>query len=159
MKVVIGNIIEMNKLNFINKRDILVIVTTLLFLEIPGIVFRLLMNKIKINPCTNKAYQRARKTTICRYCVMYFLSFVIFSFGLINTQWIILDNEKKGNSCNIVKDFCFTVFVDLVMYQFLLLVIKTFMYVIIIKWGENSLAGTLIACLATAMPFLFSLDG
>ena len=150
--------IALNQKKLITVVDINVAIISLIIVEIPYMILKLLLNKTKISSCTQNSIQRYRLSTICRYVMIYLIIISIIAFCSINTQWIILDSKNKGMLCKIWVDYIIAIIGDLLIFQIIILAVKTIVFVILIKCGEQSAVGTCLKCLVTTIPYLFSLE-
>ena len=90
--------------------------------------------------------------------MIYLIIISIIAFCIINTQWILLDSHNKGMLCKIWVDYIIAIIGDLLIFQIIILALKTIVFVILIKCGEQSAVGTCLKCLVTTIPYIFSLE-
>ena len=150
--------IALNQKKLITVVDINVAIISLIIVEIPYMILKLLLNKTKISSCTQNSIQRYKLSTICRYVMIYLIIISIIAFCIINTQWILLDSHNKGMLCKIWVDYIIAIIGDLLIFQIIILALKTIVFVILIKCGEQSAVGTCLKCLVTTIPYIFSLE-
>ena len=55
-------------------------------------------------------------------------------------------------------DFCIGIFGDIIIFQILILIFKSFIFVLMIKCGDTCVIGSVLKCFLTTIPFLFSLE-
>lgn len=153
-----GAVRKIDQMNLININDITVAIISILIVEIPYVFLKLLLNKTRISSCTRNSMLRYRVSTICRHVMIYLIIIGFISFCGINTEWILIDSENNGIKCRLIVDFCIGIFGDIIIFQILILVLKTFVFVLMIKCGNTCIIGSVLKCFVTTIPFLFSLE-
>lgn len=151
-------IAKIDQMNLININDITVAIISILIVEIPYVFLKLLLNKTRISSCTKNSMLRYRVSTICRHIMIYLIIVGFISFCGINTQWILIDSENNGLKCRLIVDFCIGIFGDIIIFQILILIFKSFIFVLMIKCGDTCVIGSVLKCFLTTIPFLFSLE-
>ena len=148
---------ELNKDMFTN-RDLAVAVVTVLLLEVPFMLFEFLLEKTKIPISLSSSINRIRINTIYRYIIVYTVFVVIVIFGTLNTTWISLDSLNNGAECKFIKDFFISIVFDCFVYQILILVIKSIIYLVVMR-EKNSCIRRVMLCIVSSLPWIFNLNG
>ena len=148
---------ELNKDMFTN-RDLAVAIVTVLLLELPFMLFEFLLEKTKIPITLTSSINRIRINTIYRYCIVYTVFVVIVILATLNTTWISLDSLNNGAECKFIKDFFISIVFDCFVYQILILVIKSIIYLVVMR-EKNSCIRRVMFCIVSSLPWIFNLNG
>ena len=148
---------ELNKDMFTN-RDLAVAIVTVLLLELPFMLFEFLLEKTKIPITLTSSINRIRINTIYRYIIVYTVLVVIVILATLNTTWISLDSLNNGAECKFIKDFFISIVFDCFVYQILILVIKSIIYLVVMR-EKNSCIRRVMFCIVSSLPWIFNLNG
>ena len=96
--------------------------------------------------------------TKLRYFCVYFVLFCIVAFATINTTWISLDSIDNGADCKFITDFFISIVFDCFVYQIVILVVKSIIYLVIMRGRMNCVRRVLL-CLVSSLPRIFNLNG
>jgi len=117
-------------------RGLAVSILTLIIVNVPTTLFKLVLSKKFLFKGEKKDNFKAQRTKFMFFHVfIYFLMFSAFSWSVINTTWIYLRNYSVGRDNDFLVYFFVALFVKMV-NLFILFFIKTVLFYFIVKSSE-----------------------
>ena len=140
-----------------NNRDLAVSVATILIMELPFTFFEVMLNKTKISPKYITLKKRVIVNTKYRHALVYILFILMLMFGTVNTLWISLDSYINDYECNFLTDFFISTIFDCFIFQIVTLLLKSMIYIVIIKGRKNNCVRGCLICVVSSLPWIFNL--
>ena len=149
--------IEESSEDLYNNRDLAVSVATILIMEIPFTFLEVMLNKTKISEKYLPLKKKIIVNTKYRHTLVYILFVLMLLFGTVNTLWISLDSYKNDYECNFMTDFFISTIFDCFIFQIVNLLLKSLIYIVIIKGRKNNCIRGCLICVVSSLPWIFNL--
>ena len=126
-------------------------------MEIPFTFLEIMLNKTKISGKFLRLKKKIIVNTKYRHTLVYILFVLMLIFGTVNTLWISLDSYKNDYECNFMTDFFISTIFDCFIFQIVNLLLKSLIYIVIIKGRKNNCIRGCLICVVSSLPWIFNL--